>query len=143
MRHNEYLQHKRELDERLSAGIALLEAAHRTEVRALEALWASFGEEEGADASTAPSSPAHLSAARPGSLDLYDEVLEGLGRVPHEFGARDVSVAMGREIHRASLHRVLLKLSQDGVIAVKDSGLGRRATIYLKLLPAPETAPHR
>src|SRR5437016_2172968 len=40
MRHDDYLQRKRALDERLRAWIELLEAAHRTEVRALETLWA-------------------------------------------------------------------------------------------------------
>jgi hypothetical protein len=63
----------------------------------------------------------HLSTFPPpasGAWIFYDEVLTGLGRVPHEFGARDVSPT-GREIH-------------EGVIALKDSGLGRRATVYLK-----------
>ena len=34
MRHNELLQHKRELDERLRAGSELLDAAQRAEARA-------------------------------------------------------------------------------------------------------------
>src|SRR5258707_9782689 len=33
-----------------------------------------------------------------------------------------------RELHRASLHRVLLKLVHEGVVEVKDAGSGRRAT---------------
>lgn len=137
MRHNEYLQRKRELDERLRSGIELLESAHRAEVRALETLWASYGEEEGF---APPLIPPHRPAVHRPGRDLYDEVVEGLDRVPHEFGAREVCLALGRELHRASLHRVLLKLVHEGVVEVKDAGSGRRATVYGKVRPAPGDA---
>src|SRR5436305_8350928 len=102
MRHDEYLQRKRELDERLRAGIELLEAAHRAEVRALETLWAAQGEPESPDSLAAaavpespsspllPAQPSGRRKARREDWALHNEVVEALSRVPQEFDKNDV-----------------------------------------------------
>src|SRR5258707_6945790 len=126
MRHNEYLQRKRELDERLRAGIELLEAAHRAEVQALETLWAAHGEGEGSgmDAPPEPAAPdPPILPPRPANhreaWDLINKVLKVLDQVPHEFDAKDVCLALGFAPHRASLHRAFQKLIHDGALEVQ------------------------
>src|SRR5947209_833009 len=82
MRRDEFLQRKRELEERLRAGIELLEAAHRAEVRALETLWVSYGEAESPEemaappvpeATAPPVAPARRSKVRREAGTLYEE----------------------------------------------------------------------
>ncbi len=41
----EYERHKQRLDEELRAGMEMLAAAHRYQIRALEMVWAAMGEE--------------------------------------------------------------------------------------------------
>ncbi len=139
MKHNELLQRKRELDERLRAGIELLEAAHRAEVRALETLWVSYGEPEspgGAvtllvpEAPAPPAAPAQPSRMRREAWTLHEEVLKALDQVPQKFDKNDVCRALGQTPQRASLHRVLQDLIFDGTLEVEYSGIGRRPTVY-------------
>jgi len=147
MKHNEFLQRKRELDERLRAGIELLEAAHRAEVRALETLWVSYGgvPESLNRAATLPvlEGPAPPAAAgqpsrvRREAWALHEDVLKALDQVPPKFNKNDVCRAMGQTPQRASLHRVLQELIFDGTLQVEYSGIGRRPTVYRKVLTAP------
>jgi len=146
MKHNEFLQRKRELDERLRAGIELLEAAHRTEVRALETLRVSYGEPESPDELAAPPvpeapappvAPAPLPRVRREAGMLYEEVLEALDQVPQEFDKNDVCRAIGHVPHRASLHRVLQELIFNRTLDVVIFSVGRRTTVYRKLLTPP------
>ena len=139
MRRDDYLQRKRALDERLRAGIELLEAAHRTEVRALEALWAAQGEPESADSTATPAGPD--APARPGARRdawvLHDEVVEALSRVPQEFDKNDVCRAIGHTPNRASLHRIFQEMVYEGALEVKETGSGRLPTVYRKLYASP------
>ncbi|HEX3552423.1 MAG TPA: hypothetical protein VIA62_04250 [Thermoanaerobaculia bacterium] len=146
MRRDEILQRKRELDERLRAGIELLEAAHRAEVRALETLWLSCGEPASPDGVAAPSAPeapappvapARSSRVRREAWTLYEEVLAALDQVPQRFDKNDLCRAIGHTPQRASLHRVLQELIFNGTLEVADYGLGRRPTVYGKLLTPP------
>jgi hypothetical protein len=139
MRRDELLQRKRELDERLRAGIELLEAAHRAEVRALETLWVSYGEPESPDGVAAlpvpeapapPVVPTRRPSVRREAGTLYEEVLAALDQVPQEFDKNDVCRAIGHTPQRASLHRVLQELIFNGTLEVEFSGLGRRPTVY-------------
>ncbi|MBW8878376.1 MAG: hypothetical protein JF614_25725 [Acidobacteria bacterium] len=152
MRRDEYLQRKRELDERLRAGVELLEAAHRAEVRALETLWAAQGfqgepESPGSLAAAAvpepPSSPllpAQPHARRKARRDdwaLRNEVVEALNRVPQEFDKNDVCRGLGYTPNRASLHRVFRDMVHEGALEVKEPGTGRLPTVYRKLPASP------
>lgn len=148
MRTKEFLQRRRELDERLRAGIELLEAAHRTEVQALETLWASYAEPESLaepaappvpEALAPPAAPAPQPRARREAGTLYEEVLEALDQLPQEFDKNDVCRAIGQVPHRASLHRVLQELTFNGALKVVNSSIGRRSTVYRKLLKPPGT----
>ncbi len=145
MRRDEYLQRKHELDERLRAGVELLAAAHRAEVRALETLWAAQGEGESSDATAkaaVPEPPAPLllpaqPRARRDDWALHNEVVEALSQVPQEFDKNDVCRAMGYTPNRASLHRVFQNMVHEGALEVKEPGTGRLPTVYRKLPASP------
>ncbi|HEX4963024.1 MAG TPA: hypothetical protein VF173_19495 [Thermoanaerobaculia bacterium] len=133
MRHSEYVQRKRELDERLRAGVELLEAAHRTEAQALEALWAAQGEPEDSEATVAS-----LPAGKQEPWSLYREVKAAMDQLPEEFTKNHVCRVLDREPGRSSLHRALRELIFDGVLGVAEEGSGKRLTVYRKLSASPE-----
>jgi hypothetical protein len=70
---------------------------------------------------------------------LYEEIVEALDQVPQEFDKNDVCRAIGHVPHRASLHRVFQELTFNGTLDVVNFSLGRRPTIYRKLLTPPGT----
>jgi len=59
-----------------------------------------------------------------------------LDQVPPKFNKNDVCRALGQTPQRASLHRVLQELIFDGTLEVEYSGIGRRPTVYRKVLTA-------
>jgi hypothetical protein len=129
MRHEEYLQRKREMEERHRAGIELLEAAYRAEAQALEILRASSGE-------AAPAPAARPSAVRQEPGELARQVWAALSRLPEDFDKNDLCRILGRVPNRASLHRVLQNMVFDGTLETKSFGSGRRLTVYHKAAAA-------
>ena len=149
MTREQYEQRKQRLDEQLREGIALLEAAHRQQVRALELVWSMSAEEalpsrippaetagargpEPVVSSAPPPAPAPSPPRRRGAGELEGEVEEVLAGLPEEFDRNDVCRALGYEPDRGSLYRVLETLRQDGRIAIRNAGSGRVPTRYKK-----------
>ncbi|HYX23332.1 MAG TPA: hypothetical protein VFC23_04200 [Thermoanaerobaculia bacterium] len=66
--------------------------------------------------------------------------MAALDQVPQELDKNDVCRAIGHEPHRASLHRVFQELIFNGTLDVVCNSMGRRPTVYRKLLapPGPE-----
>lgn len=127
MTQEEFEQHKRRLDEQLEAGIGMLRDGHRAQVRALEAAWAASRQEPAEPA--APTVPAPEKTRR-GSLEVYDEVLAVLDRLPAEFDKNEVCRALGYSPGRVPLFRALRKLEEEGHVKPMEYGAGRRTTVY-------------
>jgi hypothetical protein len=143
MTREQYEHRKQRLDEQLREGIALLEAAHRQQVRALELVWSMSAEE--ALPSRVPSTeavapqggpvspaPAPTPPRRRGPGELEEEVEAALRNVPEEFDRNDVCQALGYEPERAALYRVLQRFRTEGRLSVRHNGNGRAPTIYCK-----------
>ena len=145
MTREEFEQHRRWLDEQLRVGVELLQAAHATQVRALQLLWASASGGAAAPGSP-PSDPGARNAAPPQktprrhAYELEGEVRTALARCPEVFDPRDLCSALGYEPHRASLHRVLEKLVLAREIALHERGEGRRPSKYRRLVSGPPDA---
>jgi hypothetical protein len=141
MTREEYEERKRRLDEQLHAGIELLEAAHRQQVRALELVWMATAEESPALPRRARDAPAAIPHAVPGTpqrplrraaWQLLGDVQAILAGVPEVFDRNHVCDALGYEPDRGSLYRTLQVLVEDGVLGIESAGEGRTPTQYRK-----------
>lgn len=144
MTHDEYEQRKRRLEEELRAGVELLEAAHRHQLRALHLVWAAAGG-EGVEipppAATAPAPPvAPPQPIRRGPWELLDDVRNALAEVPETFDRNDICRVLGYEPDRGSLYRTLLELENDGILSVQHRGEGRLPTRYRRTGSSGEPA---
>jgi len=144
MRRDEYEQRKQRLETQLREGIALLESAHRQQIRALELVWMTTAEEdltlpaEPSAARSEPSPPVPAPAAphrsrRRGPGELEEEVDSALARVPEVFDRNDICRMLGYEPDRGSLYRVLQELVMEGSLAIQTSGSGKTPTRYRKI----------
>src|SRR5262245_48284656 len=158
MTRDEYEDRRRRLDEQLRAGVELLEAAHRQQVRALELVWMATAEGAvtipalPADSSFPPpvSQPAAAPAPAPPApppkrrrryaFELQDEVRAALARVPDVFDRNQLCQALGYEPDRGSLYRVLWELIKDGALTLEERGGGRTPSRYKKTRPAAPTS---
>jgi hypothetical protein len=144
MRRDEYEQRKQRLETQLREGIALLESAHRQQIRALELVWMTTAEEdlavpagpvavrsEPSPPVSAPATP-HRSRRR-GPGELEEEVEPALTRVPEVFDRNDICRMLGYEPDRGSLYRVLQELVMEGSLAIQTSGSGKTPTRYRKI----------
>jgi len=145
MRRNEYEERKQTLDEQLDAGIELLRAAHRQQVRALDLIWMTTAEEDGgvsipdeipAVLPIAAAAPAPVQEAAPTprrrAWELHDEILDALDHVPEVFDRGHICARLGFEPDRGSLYRVFRELIEEGVLSVHAKGEGRYPTRYKK-----------
>ena len=138
MRRDEYEQRKQRLETQLREGIALLESAHRQQIRALELVWMTTAEEdltplaEPAAAWSEPAPPAPHRSRRRGPGELEEEVESALARVPEVFDRNDICQLLGYEPDRGSLYRVLQELVTEGSLAVQKNGSGKSPTRYRK-----------
>lgn len=143
MRRDEYEQRKQRLETQLREGIALLESAHRQQIRALELVWMTTAEEdlaapaEPATVRSEPSPPVSAPAAPHGSRrrgpgELEEEVESALAGVPEVFDRNDVCRMLGYEPDRGSLYRVLQELVMEGSLAIQQGGSGKSPTRYRK-----------
>jgi hypothetical protein len=149
MTRDEYEQRKRRLEEELRAGVSLLEAAFRHQIRALELVWATTG---GCDveippqvvaltgaSSLPPAAPAPPTPpvtppppTRRGAWELLADVETALLKVPAVFDRNDICRAIGYEPDRGSLYRTFQGLIEEGVLAMEQRGTGRQPTRYKK-----------
>jgi predicted pyridoxine 5'-phosphate oxidase superfamily flavin-nucleotide-binding protein len=139
MRRDEYEQRKQRLETQLREGIALLEAAHRQQVRALELVWLTTAEEDlafspepAAGRSDSPPPPAPSRPRRRGPGELEEEIEDALAGVPDVFDRNDVCRVLGYAPDRGSLYRVLQELTDAGRLTVQQRGSGRTTTQYRK-----------
>ena len=128
MNREEYEERRRRLDEELRAGMELLEASHRAQVRALELHWAA---EEGS-AVPVPGPPPEKRPRRP-ALELYETVLERLGDLPEVFTKEDLCRALGETPDRRALYRVMTDLAREGWVRIEERGAGRVPSSYRRL----------
>jgi hypothetical protein len=142
MRREEYEQRKQRLEEQFREGTALLEAAHRQQLRALELVWMTTAEEDlafgaGPTAEPAavprnPSPPAPPRPRRRGAGELEEEVGAALASVPEVFDRNDVCRVLGYEPDRGSLYRILQELVNGGTLTRQRRGSGKATTQYRK-----------
>jgi len=142
MTSNEFEERKRQLEEHHRAGIELLEAAHRRQIRALEIVYLTAASDEvqipspEAPAAEASSTVMPMTAVTPpafsrrGPGELREEIRAALSRVPQVFDRHDICRVLGQEPDRSSLFRALRELVQEGVLAVEDVGRGKVAGTY-------------
>ncbi|HBL27163.1 MAG TPA: hypothetical protein DD490_10045 [Acidobacteria bacterium] len=140
MTHEQYTQHKSQLDEQLRAGIQLLEAAHQAQVRALDFVWML----QSGTGLAAPAAPVQAAAPREAVppparsqpqeylVDLVADVRQALPDLPELFTGADVSAALGRKPERTALYRALRQLLQDGHAVLETPGSGRQPAVYRK-----------
>ena len=150
MTQREYEHQRRLLDEQLQAGIALLEAAHRQQRRALDLVWMTMAEGDIAQGFAVPAllaaSPARdLEVPQPPEKrvrrppgELHAQVEAALERLPESFDRNDLLALLGGEPNRSSLFRVLQEMADAGRLRVEARGEGRSPTRYRKpKTPAP------
>ena len=157
MTREQYERSRRQMEEQLRTGIALLEKAYHAQVAALDVVWRLHSPEGEAPVqrpepspvpspvSIQPAAPAPLPSAskahRPQgrSADQVEEDIFSLfWRLPESFTRSEVCEVIGYEPDRTVLYRVLRELVRSGYLAVEDPGSGRRATLYRKTAP-PDT----
>jgi hypothetical protein len=142
MTRDEYERHKRRLEEELRAGVELLEAAYRYQLRALELVWAATDGDGAAipppvvlPATLEPGAPPPAAPPRPGRRragELLEAVRAALAQVPEAFDRNDVCEALGYDPGRGSLYRVLQDLEEEGALIVQSLGGGKVPTTYKK-----------
>ncbi|HEX9941526.1 MAG TPA: hypothetical protein VGG03_05905 [Thermoanaerobaculia bacterium] len=139
MTQEEYELCKRGLEEQLHAGIELLQAVYRQQVRALDLLWRSGAEEDAKFALAAETLPASLAVPavlqappRRKAGELRDDVWKALANVPEVFTRNDVCEQLGYEPNRGSLYRILQDLLGEGVLSMEYIGEGRQPSRYRK-----------
>lgn len=134
MRRDEYEQRKQRLETQLREGIALLESAHRQQLRALELVWMTTAEEDlalgAAPAAAVPVAPAPPSRRTP--WEIIQDLAAALPKVPEVFDRNRLHEALGYEPDRSSLHRILQQLVGNGNLKVERPGRGRVPTAYRK-----------
>lgn len=157
MTRDEYEERKRRIEAQHRAGIELLEAACRQQLRALDLVWMTTAEGDVAfpampldplatlpDQAPSPPPPAASPAppqARPPSnrpqrraaWQLLEDVEKALAEVPEVFDRNDVCDALGYEPDRGSLYRILQQLIGEGILALEDRGAGKHPSRYRKL----------
>lgn len=147
MRHEEFKQRRRALDEQYHADLELVRACYRTKVQALETLWMSSAETEAIAAppppllTAPPGEPSHSTSETPPVSEtpggsetppgtdthpvktrrrggVRDDVQNILDRLPTVFDRWDVVRALGYEPPRATLFRALSSLIRDDFLGL-------------------------
>ncbi len=159
MTRDEYDERKRRIEAQHRAGVELLEAACRQQLRALDLVWMTTAEGDFAFPSMAAEPPVSLpdpaarsmpaapnpappepkpTATRPprrAAGQLLEGVEKVLADVPKVFDRNDVCAALGYEPDRGSLYRILQQLTGEGVLALEDRGVGKQPSRFRKLAP--------
>jgi hypothetical protein len=157
MTRDEYEERKRRIEAQHRAGIELLEAACRQQLRALDLVWMTTAEGDVAfpampleplaslpdpepSSPTPPVSPAPPQAKRPANRpqrraawQLIEDVEKALADVPEVFDRNDICDALGYDPDRGSLYRILQELIGDGILALENRGAGKQPSRYRRL----------
>lgn len=157
MTRDEYEERKRRIEAQHRAGIELLEAACRQQLRALDLVWMTTAEGDVAfppipvgplpsPLDMVPSSPTPAASPAPPQAEpparrpqrraawqLLADVEKSLADLPAVFDRNDVCEALGYEPDRGSLYRILQQLIRDGILALEDRGAGKHPSRYRKL----------
>lgn len=160
MTRDEYEERKRRIEAQHRAGVELLEAACRQQLRALDLVWMTTAEGDvafpgmpleplatlpGSEPTSPPPAaspalpPAKPPANRPprrAAWQLLQDVEKALTEVTEVFDRNDICDALGYEPDRGSLYRILQQLIGDGVLALEDRGAGKHPSRYRKLATA-------
>ena len=155
MNREQYERTRRQLEEQLRTGTALLEKAYHAQIAALEVVWRLHSQEGEATvqrpepspvpaqpAAPAPA-PAEVRPQRPrgrGAAQVGEDLYSLFWRLPESFTRSDVCEVLGYQPDRTALYRALQDLVRKGYLAVEDSGSGKRATLYRKTTP-PDAPP--
>jgi len=138
MTREEYERRKRRIEEETRSAVELVEAGGRVQLRALELVWMTSGEDS-LDAPFLLPAPGALDAAEAGSVrpaprrsvaEIERDVRTALARCPETFERRDIIDALGYEPDRSTLYRVLRDLAREGTLTVSILGAGQRGTRY-------------
>lgn len=139
MTREEYEQRKLRLAEQLREGVALLEEGYQRQLRALELIWmadsngAAAPPRQNPVAAAVPAvPPAKPSRHRLAPGQLREDVETVLAQVPEVFDRNDLLRALGYEPERSSLHRVLDRLVNEGVLILDSYGAGKIPAKYRK-----------
>ncbi len=154
----QYEEQRQRLDEQHRATIALVEAAHQAQIRALDLVWLASGAGsvtllpqieglafaaqsrllgDGSDA--AGRQPPGFSPALPpepprrGAWGVIDDIERVFENLPEVFDHHDLNRALGHPVDRGAARRNLRLLIDEGVLALADSESGRFRLRYRKL----------
>lgn len=157
MTREQYERSRRQLEEQLRTGIALLEQAYHAQMAALDVVWRLHAREgetvvqrpEPSPVPVQTAAPAPVSAAplphrsrKRSASELEEDVFSLFWRLPESFTRSDVCEVLGYEPDRTGLYRVLRDLVRTGYLTIEDPGSGKRATLYRKTAqpdPLPST----
>ena len=155
MTREQYERSKRQLEEQLRAGTALLEKAYHAQVAALDVVWRLHAQEDDVVAyrgepTPAPAQPAAPPPAQPAPVpqrprrrsasEVQEDIATLFWRLPASFTRSEVCEVLGYEPDRTLLYRALRELVREGHLAVEEHGSGQRATLYRKTTP-PDSPP--
>jgi len=135
MTREDYEEQKRRLAEQHRALLEMVEAAHQTQLRALEIVWRMMSGEGSAEAllprpAAAVPPPAPPAKRRQKAGELYNDVVAALPRLSEPFTQSDVCAVIGYTPDRGSLYRTLQDLRLEGSLDVQSSGSGSQPTRY-------------
>lgn len=155
MTREQYERSKRQLEEQLRAGTALLEKAYHAQIAALDVVWRLHSQEVDASVhqvgpSPVPAPPAAPAPTQPPLLpqrprrrsasEVQEDIATLFWRFPASFTRSEVCEMLGYEPDRTLLYRALRELVREGHLAVEEHGSGQRATLYRKTTP-PDSPP--
>jgi len=138
MTREEYERRKRRIEEETRTAVELVEAGGRVQLRALELVWMTSGEDSldapflppPAGAPDVPETVPARPAPRRSVAEIEQDVRAALAQCPETFERRDIIDALGYEPDRSTLYRVLRDLSREGTLTVSTPGAGQRGTRY-------------
>ena len=135
MTRDDYEEQKRRLAEQHRALLEMVEAAHQTQLRALEIVWRMMSGEGSAESllprpAAAPPPPAPPAKQRQKAGELYHDVVTALPGLPEPFTQDDVCRAIGYTPDRGSLYRTLQELRLQKRLVVQSGGSGNKPSRY-------------
>jgi hypothetical protein len=147
---------RRQLEKELRADVELIYASYCAKLRAYERLHELHGDLDSRSLAPAditlslppaalpaapPAAPAPKPPPRRGPNELYNAVVEALGKLPEFFNRSHVHAVLGYTPRRASLYGVLRQMQTAGWIAKEEYGEGRLSNLYRQRhFPAAQAA---
>jgi hypothetical protein len=149
MNQSEYERRRQHLEIELEAALELVQAAFRTQLRALDLVWMNSPENGGSVAIVydppraprpvalfpAPADPAlanvpSIIQKRRGISELYHQVLDALDSLPEVFDRTDLLALLEPRPKRSSLYKILEEMRHEGLIDLVQAGSGTIPSQY-------------